>query len=348
MEFPVAIIGATGYTGGELLRLLVHHPTARVAFVGSRSNHGRPISEFQPHVAGLIDLPLEPVDPDVIASRCRLAFTAVPRGAAMDLAGELAARGVKVIDLGTDFRFRDRAVYKAWYGLDHTRPDVLQEAAYGLTELFRSEVAEAQVVGNPGCYPTATSLAIAPLAAEGKLNLDNVVVTAMSGVSGAGREPKAMYHLPHATENVQPYGVASHRHTPEIEMVLSSFGKGTATVSFTPHLVPMSRGILSTCVLTPAEPVSGEEVQRLYETFYEGEPFVRVLPQDGPLPQTKVVLGSNRCDVAVRVDARSGKVVALAAIDNLVKGAAGQAIQNMNVMAGWDETAGLLLPGVYP
>jgi len=348
VAFPVAIIGATGYTGGELLRLLVHHPTARVVFVGSRSNHGQPISDFQPHVAGLIDLPLEPVDPDVIASRCRLAFLAVPRGAAMDLAGELVARDVKVIDLGTDFRFKDQAVYKQWYGLDHTRPDVLEEAVYGLTELFRQQVAQARVVGNPGCYPTATSLAIAPLAAAGKLKLDDVAVTAMSGVSGAGRDPKAMYHLPHATENVQPYGVASHRHTPEIEMVLSSFGKGSATVSFTPHLVPMSRGILSTCILTPSETVSAEEVQELYDSFYEGEPFVRVLPQDGPLPHTKAVLGSNRCDVAVRVDPRSGKVIALAAIDNLVKGAAGQAIQNMNVMMGWDETAGLRLPAVYP
>lgn len=347
MAVPVAVIGATGYTGGELLRLLLNHPRARVAYAASRRDAGRPVADVQPHLAGWLDLPLEPIDPDAIAARCQVAFTAVPRGAAMDLAADLVARGVRVIDLGTDFRFRDPELYKAWYGLEHTRPELLAEAVYGLPELYRESLAAARVVGNPGCYPTAALLAMAPAVASGLADGSQATVAAISGASGAGREARDMYHLPHATESVQAYGIPGHRHTPEMEQGLAHVGGGPARVCFTPQLAPMSRGIMATCFLTARPGVSASRLQEAYEAYYRDEPFVRVLPP-GELPQTKAVLGSNRCDVAVRLDERTGRVIALAAIDNLVKGAAGQAIQNLNVMMGWDETDGLRLAGLYP
>lgn len=347
LAVAVAVVGASGYTGGELLRWLVHHPHVQVEYVASRSSHGKPLAQLQPHLRGVLDLTLEPVDVEAIARRCRVAFLAVPRGAAMELARPLVEAGVKVIDLGADFRFQDPTVYREWYGLEHTDPELAAESVYGLTELFRGSIRQARMVGNPGCYPTATLLALAPLAKAGWVDLERVVVAAMSGVSGAGREARDMYHLPHATENVQVYGVAGHRHTPEMEQGLTALAGSPARVSFTPHLIPMSRGILATCILEPAGNFDPQGLQGLYEDFYRDEPFVQVLGQ-GELPHTKAVYGSNRCDVAVRWDGRARRILAMSAIDNLGKGAAGQAIQNMNVVMGWEETAGLQLPAVYP
>lgn len=347
MAVSVAVVGASGYTGGELLRWLVHHPHVKVEYVASRSSQGKPVAHLQPHLRGVLDQVLEPVDVEAIASRCQVAFLAVPRGAAMELARPLVEAGLKVIDLGADFRFQDPAVYREWYGIEHTDPALAAESVYGLPELFRTSIRHARMIGNPGCYPTATLLALAPLARAGWMELERVVVAAMSGVSGAGREARDMYHLPHATENVQVYGVAGHRHTPEMEQGLAALANRPARVSFTPHLIPMSRGILATCVVEPAGDFDPERLQSLYEEFYRSEPFVQVLGP-GELPQTKAVYGSNRCDVAVRWDKRAERIIAMSAIDNLGKGAATQAIQNMNLVMGWEETAGLLWPAVYP
>ncbi len=344
----VGIVGLSGYVGGELLRLLSEHPQVTITYVASRQYAGRPVGEVTPAFAGCTDLVYEPVEPTAMAQRCDVVLAAVPHGVGMELAGPLLSQGCRLIDLGTDFRFSDPAEYEAWYAHEHTAKQWLAEAVYGLPELFGEQVRSARLIGNPGCYPTASLLGIAPLAQAGWVDLDHVVIAAMSGVSGAGSTPKPMYHFPECSENVQPYGVASHRHTPEIEQGIRRLAPGRSVrVSFTPHLVPMIRGILATQVLIPTRSVTQDEVQALYQEFYAGRPFVRVLPSDR-LPTTKAVWGSNFCDIAVRVDQRAGKVIVTSAIDNLVKGAAGQAVQNLNLMFGLPEGAGLRRPGLYP
>lgn len=351
MTVRVGIVGGTGYAGGELLRIISQHPHAQVTYAASRTQVGQAVAASHPGLNGFTDLAYETVDTEAMASRCDVAFLAVPHGASMALAAELVPRGVKVIDIGTDFRFRDPAEYQQWYGIQHEQVHLLAEAVYGLPELYRDKVRGARLVGNPGCYPTSVLLGIAPFVHVGCIDTSSVVVSAMSGVSGAGSTPKQMYHFPECTENVQAYGVPGHRHTGEMEQgirdLLSARGGGEVCVSFVPHLVPMSRGILATLNLRLTQPLTTHDALEIMRKFYRGEPFVRVLGEDR-LPQTKAVLGSNFCDVTARVDARSGRLIVLSAIDNLVKGAAGQAVQNMNLMFGLDEIAGLRAPGLYP
>lgn len=343
----VGIVGGSGYAGGELARLLSLHPGAQLTYIASRKLAGQPIEAGAPGLRGRFKLVYEPLDLPAMAERCDIIFLAVPHGVAIELALPLLGAGRRVIDIGADFRLKDPAAYESWYHAPHGRADLLQEAVYGLPELHRETVRTARLVGNPGCYPTGTILALWPLVRAGWVARDAVAVAGLSGVSGAGSTPQPMYHFPECTENVQPYSIGGHRHVPEMEQELSQGAGRPVSICFTPHLVPMSRGILITAVVPTAAPVTAAALQELYETAYAAEPFVRVLPA-GELPRTRAVWGSNFCDVAVRFDERAGKIVALSAIDNLVKGASGQAIQNMNLMYGLPETAGLEQPGFSP
>jgi len=343
----IGIVGTSGYAGSELLRLLSGHPEAEVVYVASTTKVGQKVGDVLPQFDRFYDLVFEPVDARAMGERCDVVFTATPHGVAMGLAEEVLAGGAALIDIGSDFRFDDPAVYAAWYGQEHTQPALAKKAVYGLVELFRDRIPGAGLIANPGCYPTSAILALAPLVRERLIDLSTIVVASMSGVSGAGQTPKPMYHFPDCVENVQAYGMPGHRHTPEIERGLSLvLGEPVPPISFTPHLIPMSRGILTHANAKWCRPVKTEEVVELYREFYKGAAFVRVLADR--LPQTKLVMGSNFCDIAPRVDARSGRILVESAIDNLVKGAAGQAIQNMNVRFGIDERAGLWHPATTP
>ncbi len=342
----VGIIGSSGYTGGEFLRILAGHPEAEVTYLASHTYAGSRVGDVLPAFAHTPWV-FAPVDIDQMAAQCDCIIAAVPAGVAMELAPAVLAAGKKFIDIGTDFRFHDTQLYKKWYGIDHSCPDLLPKAVYGLPELFRDQIKGADLIGNPGCYPTSILLGMAPALKADIIDPKDVVVASMSGVSGAGRKPTVTNHFPERTENLCPYGVASHRHTPEIEVQAGLYGKTEVQVSFTPHLVPMSRGILSTLVLKLRSAMAEDAVRELYEEHYRGEEFVCVLPPPA-LPQTKAVAGSNYAHLAVRVDERLGRLLVMVAIDNLGKGAAGQAIQNMNLMFGLDEGMGLRTVGLYP
>jgi N-acetyl-gamma-glutamyl-phosphate reductase len=339
---PVAVVGATGYAGGEAVRLLARHPDVRIVGIVGRDAHGEPLADRQAHLAGA-GLTIE----GEIPAEAAAVFLALPHAAAATLVPAIVERGSAVIDLGPDFRLHDSADYPTWYGFAHPRPDLLGQAVYGLPELHRAELAEAGenvLVGAPGCYPTATILATAPLA-RARLIAD-LVVDAKSGVSGAGRDPKPELTFSEVNESVRAYGVGGHRHVAEMEQELRALAPGDlAPVEFVPHLVPMTRGILATCHVRTTRPVDQVELDALYAAAYEGEPFVRLV--DAP-PATKHVLGSNECRIHVRALPRSGRVVAIAVIDNLVKGAAGQAVQAFNVAFGLSETAGLQSLPVAP
>ncbi|MEW6045399.1 MAG: N-acetyl-gamma-glutamyl-phosphate reductase [Bacillota bacterium] len=356
-------MGGSGYAGLELLRLIVRHPGLKLAWILSRSHAGQPVGSVYPSLLGIVDRRFSAAeDPWELAGEARVIFLATPSGTAAELAPALLQTGAAVVDISADFRLPDAALYEKVYGRPHPHPELLPLAAYGLPELFRESIARSRLVANPGCYPTAALLALAPLAAAGLLDVDRpVVVSATSGISGAGSQPGPMYHFPAATENVRPYNVPGHRHTPEIAdylaRLLPSEGRtpqgarvpegARVRVVFVPHLVPASRGILATCVATVRREIATEELTARYRAFYEGAPFVRVL-EPPLLPETKRVLGSNFCDVAVRWDPSAGAVVAMAAIDNLVKGASGQALQNVNLIMGWDEAEGLRDVPLYP
>jgi len=341
----VSIIGASGYGGGELARLLVGHPEVEIVHLTAESKAGEAMADLYPNLRGFTSSITETADAAQIAKDSDLVFLALPTGKAMQLAPAIVPHA-RLIDLGADFRFKDPQVYEQWYKSPHASPELLADAAYGLTEFKRGEVRRAQIVGNPGCYPTAALLATLPLLQSGKVRTNGVIVDAKSGVSGAGRGLSMGTHFSEVNENVKPYNVAGHRHTPEIEQEMSALLGREMPVTFTPHLVPMTRGILVTAYLSVAGSVTTEEATSILSEAYTGEPFVRVLAD--VLPQTKATSGSNFCDVAVRVDAHSGTLIAMAALDNLVKGASGQAVQNMNVMMGLPEDLGLWTPGLYP
>lgn len=347
----VGIVGGTGYTGGELLRIFYQHRGVRVTYVASRSQVGQKVDDAHPALAGCYDLQFEPIDADRLAQACDVVFLAVPHGASMQLAAQLLERGVRVVDLGADFRLASPEAYEYWYGAPHTEPQLLKEAVYGLPEIYREEVRTARLVANPGCFPTSVLLGIAPLVHLGIVDTKEVTVAAMTGVSGGGGTPTPLFHFPERTENVQAYGVPGHRHTAEMEEgithLLASRGGGEVAVSFVPHLVPMSRGILATLNLRLTQQMATKDVLSVMRSFYRAEPFVRVLSEN-VMPTTKNVQGSNYCHLTARVDERTGRIIVLSAIDNLVKGAAGQAIQNMNIMCGLDEKEGLTAPGLYP
>ena len=343
------IIGVNGYGGGELLRFLAGHPEVRITVAASRSQAGRRVEEIFPSFRGDEVGRLEIVTPEVLHFKgCDLVFLSTPHGTAARLAPEILKQGAKVIDLGADFRFRRVDIYEEWYGVSHTAPFLLEEAVYGLPELKnREEIRKARLVGNPGCYPTAILLGLAPLLPAGIIGESPVVADAKSGVSGAGRSPKPELHHAEVENDFRAYGLVRHRHTPEIEEVAGRLAGREIKVSFTPHLAPVSRGLFATLHLAAGQTFSNAELFRIFQDFYHGEPFVTVLPEPF-LPQTKAVLFTNRCQVGARFDPRTGQVIVLSALDNLGKGAAGQAVQNMNILYGFEETLGLAAPGIWP
>ena len=343
-----AIAGASGYSGAELVRWLHVHPDVELGALAAGRSAGQRVEAVFPHLGGVAEGALVETDWDRLGSDADVVFLALPHGEALAAAGRLLEAGARVVDLGTDFRLRDPAAYRRWYGGEHTATDLLAEAVYGLTEWHRDAVAGARLVANPGCYPTASSMALKPVLEHfGDRVTGTIVIDAKSGVSGAGRNPRDGYQYSELNENFKPYGSGVHRHQPEIEQELAAGGGAGAQVFFSPHLAPMTRGILAACYVPMSEAPSREELEAAFLDRYADEPFVRVLTQQA-LPQTKATLGSNYCDIAVRVDRERGLVVVFSAIDNLVKGAAGQAVQNMNVLFGLPETTGLTASPVFP
>lgn len=346
MNVRVSILGATGYTGSELLRLLYAHPEAEVVHVTSENHTGEKIQDFFPQLRGLYDLTLENLSAlEEIGADSDFVFIGMPAGHAMDIGRRLAHLPVRIIDLGADYRFTDTDVYEAWYHVPHTHKDA--QRCYGLAELYRDDIRGAKIIGNAGCFTTASILALAPLAKKHLIDFETIICDACSGVSGAGRSPKIGNHYPELYDNFKAYNVAHHRHTPEIEQALSDLSGEKVEINFTPHLVPMARGILSTCYAKLCAGVTAEDVDAAFAELYGAEHFIRLLGR-GAYPETKYVRGSNFCDLGWHIDERTHRVIVLSAIDNLVKGAAGQAVQNFNIACGFDEKLGLDLAPLYP
>ncbi|GBD38370.1 N-acetyl-gamma-glutamyl-phosphate reductase [bacterium HR37] len=345
MKKKAAILGASGYTGSDLIRLLLIHPEVEVIHATAEKHVGKSISDVLPYLRGFLDLELKPLDVELIPDEVDIVFTALPHGKSAGVVKELVGKGKRVIDLGADFRLSHQT-YREWYG-DHPCPELISRAVYGITELFRTEISEAQLVANPGCYPTSAILGLAPLLKYGFIEERQIIVDSKSGVSGAGRSLELAYHFCEVNEGVRAYKVGEHRHTPEIEEVLSRYCGLSVRVSFTPHLIPMDRGILSTIYVKLKEVVSSAELIALYREFYADSFFIRIVPES-VYPSTADVRGSNFCDIGVKVNKRDGTAVIISVIDNLVKGASGQAIQNMNLMLGFDESLGLTMPPVFP
>jgi N-acetyl-gamma-glutamyl-phosphate reductase len=348
----VGIIGVSGYGGGELARLLAGHPNVELTYVTSGTYAGKPLSTALPGINRSINLTCETFDPANAADKCDLLFLAGEAGLAMQAAPFLLEAGKRVVDLSADFRLADPAAYKEWYKAEHTAPFLLEQAVYGLSELNRETIRKARLLANPGCHVTAAVLALAPLLAAKTVETNSLIVDSLSGVSGAGRSKFALdYHFAEINESMQPYGVGGvHRHTPEIEQTLAQVAGQAIKLTFTPHLIPITRGILSTSYATLAPQLlgaGGADLHTLYRDFYADSPFVVVLPP-GEFPATKHVNGTNFCHVGLAVDRRTDRVIVVSALDNLVKGAAGQAIQNMNLMCGLDETAGLTGSALWP
>lgn len=343
----VAVVGASGYTGVELIRILHNHPEVAVTSVTSEQSAGKLLSDVFPSLRGRYDKTLEPLVPEQIAEKVDIVFTALPHKAAMAVVPTFLAAGKIVIDLSADYRLHDPDDYADWYG-PHLNSQLLAEAVYGLPELRREEISGARLVANPGCYPTSIILGLMPLLKAGLVDTASIIADSKSGVSGAGRGAKVDSLYCEVNEGFKAYGVGGvHRHIPEIEQELSLLAGVKTIISFTPHLVPMDRGILSTIYATPVESVSASVLHALYEEQYDGEAFVRIL-QQGEFPSTAFVRGSNFCDIGITVDKRSGRIIVVSAIDNLVKGAAGQAVQNMNIVCDFPETMGLELIPLYP
>ncbi len=342
----VAIIGASGYTGVELLRILVGHPEIEICCVTSRQHEGLPINRIFPSLSGFCELVCEPLDVDAIAKRADLVFTALPHKSAMEVVPGFLAAGCKVIDLSADYRLNDQAVYEQWYQT-HSSPELLDEAVYGLPELYVDQLRTARLVANPGCYPTSVILALAPLIEKQLVDPMSLIVDSKSGVSGAGRGVKLGSLFCETNEGFRAYGIGSHRHTPEIEQELAGLSNRGLRLSFTPHLLPVNRGILSTCYADLLEDKSTDELIDLYQQRYNDESFVRVMPE-GQLPNIAYVRGTNFCDIGLVSDQNTGRVIVVSAIDNLVKGAAGQAVQNMNVICGFHDALGLGIVPTFP
>ncbi len=340
----VGIVGGTGYTGVELLRLLVQHPQVEIQAVTSRAEAGKPISELFPNLRGKLTLNFsDPKDADL--DNCDMIFYATPNGTAMQTTPELLAAGCKVIDLAADFRIKDITVWEKWYGMTHTCPELVAEAVYGLPEINRQAIAQARLVANPGCYPTATTLGFLPLVKKGLIDINQLIADAKSGVSGAGRKASVPALMGETGESFKAYAVSGHRHLPEISQTLTHIAKQPVNLTFVPHLVPMIRGIHATLYATLQD--TSLDLTELYADFYQNEPFVDVLP-NGAHPETRSVRGVNTCQIAIHRPQSGNTAVVLSVIDNLVKGAAGQAIQNMNIMCGFAETMGLEGVGLLP
>lgn len=345
---PVGIVGASGYGGVQLVRLLMDHPEVELAYLGGESSAGKSFGDLYPHLAHIVNLPIESIEPEIIAPRCEVVFLSLPNGLACQIAPQLLAQGCKVLDLSADYRFSDLATYTSWYGKERSDRTTAATAVYGLPELYRDRIAEAQLIGCPGCYPTASLLALLPLLKQGLIVPETAIIDAKSGTSGGGRQAKVNLLLAEADNSLAAYNVTRHRHTPEIEQICSELAGHEVTIQFTPHLIPMVRGILATVYATLRDPgLVRDDLITIYSAFYRNSPWVK-LCSSGVYPQTKWANGSNLCYIGLEADPRTGRVIAMSAIDNLIKGQAGQAIQCMNIMMGWDETLGLPRVGFYP
>lgn len=343
----VGIIGSTGYAGGELVRILTGHKDAEIVWYGSRSYVDQRYSQVYQNMFQIVDAKCMDDNMDELAERADVIFTATPQGLCASLVNDDILSKTKIIDLSADFRIKDVSVYEKWYGIKHKSPQYIEEAVYGLCEINREAVRGARLVANPGCYTTCSILTAYPLAKEGIIDMNTLIVDAKSGTSGAGRGAKLPNLFCEVNENMKAYAVASHRHTPEIEEQLRYASGEEAAINFTPHLVPMNRGILATEYAALKKNVSYEDVKAVYDRYYQDEKFVRVL-DEGVLPETKWVEGSNYVDINFKIDPRTNRIIMMGAIDNLVKGAAGQAVQNMNLMFGLDEAEGLNLVPMFP
>lgn len=342
----VSVIGATGYAGAELLRLLHNHPQVQIVHITSESSTGKEITALYPHLEKLYqDTLISMNEIERIADDSDFIFIGLPHGHAMAVGRKLAGSAVRIIDLGADYRFDDTAVYEKWYKVEHTHKKA--QRVYGLAELYRAAIKDAAIVGNAGCYTTASILALAPLVKNGLVELSTLIIDAKSGISGAGRGAKVQNLFAEMYDNFKAYGIATHRHTPEIEQALGHLAGETVTLNFSPHLVPMSRGIHSTCYANVKPGVTAADVTAAFQELYGQEFFIRLLGE-GAYPATKNVRGSNYCDIGWHFDPRTGRVIVLSVIDNLVKGAAGQAVQNFNIMCGFAEPLGLDAVPVYP
>ena len=343
----VGIIGSTGYAGGELVRLLMNHKEAEIKWYGSRSYVDKKYADVYQNFFQIVDDKCMDDNMEALANEVDVIFTATPQGLCASLVNEDILNKVKIVDLSADFRIKDVATYESWYGIEHTSPQFIEEAVYGLCEINREDIKKARLIANPGCYPTCSTLSIYPLAKEGLIDMNTVIIDAKSGTSGAGRGAKMDNLYCEVNENIKAYGVAVHRHTPEIEEQLSYASGEEVFLNFTPHLVPMNRGILITAYASLKKDVTYEEVKAIYDKYYADEKFVRVLDKD-VCPQTKWVEGSNYVDVNFKIDPRTKRIIMMGAMDNLVKGAAGQAVQNMNLMFGLKESEGLELVPMFP
>ena len=343
----VGIIGATGYAGGELVRILMGHKEAEIVWYGSRSYIDQKYADVYRNMFQIVDAKCMDDNIEALADQVDVIFTATPQGFLASVINENILGKTKIIDLSADFRIKDVKVYEKWYGIEHKSPQFIEEAVYGLCEVNRDKVKGARLIANPGCYTTCSILTAYPLAKEGIIDMRTLIVDAKSGTSGAGRGAKVSNLFCEVNENMKAYGVASHRHTPEIEEQLGYASGENVTISFTPHLVPMNRGILATEYATLKKDVTGEEVKAIYDKYYADEKFVRVLGE-GVCPETKWVEGSNYVDIGFKLDPRTNRIVMMGAIDNLVKGAAGQAVQNMNLLFGLPESEGLELVPMFP
>ena len=341
------IIGATGYAGAEIVRLLMGHPEVEIKWLGSRSYIDQRYADIYRNMFQIVEDICKDDNLDKLAEEVDVIFTATPQGFCASVINEEILAKVKVIDLSADFRIKDVAIYEKWYGIEHKSPEYIKEAVYGLCEINREDIKKARLVANPGCYTTCSILSLYPLVKEGLIDPSTIIIDAKSGTSGAGRGAKVDNLFCEVNENMKAYGVATHRHTPEIEEQLGYAAGQEIVLNFTPHLVPMNRGILVTAYSSLKEKVSYETVKAAYDKYYEKEKFVRVLEKD-VCPQTKWVEGSNYVDVNFKIDERTGRVIVMGALDNLVKGAAGQAVQNMNLVFGLDESTGLDLVPIFP
>ena len=336
----VGIVGATGYAGAELVRILCGHPQVELAVLTSRQFAGVRFDEVYPAMRGCVNLVCEELAVEKVCDRAEIVFTALPHQLPMALVPEFVKRKVRVVDLSADFRFNDASLYESAYQ-PHTAPELLGKAVYGLSEIYFEDISSAAVIGNPGCYPTSVLLPLIPLVKEGLLDLSTLVADSKSGVSGAGRSLALTSHFCEVNESFKPYKVGVHRHNPEMDAILSREASQPVHLTFVPHLIPMSRGMLTTIYATPVAPLKAEDVIQCLAAVYSGHPFIRLCAEER-VPDTIQVKGTNFCDIGFKLDERTGRLILISAIDNLVKGAAGQAVQNMNIMLGMDETTGLM------
>lgn len=343
-KYRVGIVGATGYTGSELVRLLLNHQGVELVAITSESRKGEKLSDVHPQFQDIFEPELISIN-DVVKHKPDLIFLALPHGVSMDFVKEHHTRDFKIVDLSGDFRLSSKEIYEKWYKKEHSFEPGFEKAVFGLPELFKKRIESAELVANPGCFPTSSILALAPLLKEGLVDEKSIVVDSKTGVTGAGIKSSTVTHFPNVNDNFTAYGIKSHRHTIEIQEIINLYSGAKASVLFTPHLLPVDRGILSTCYTKPIMEISEKDLKELYEEYYKNEPFIRL--RNSP-PDLKGVRGTNFADLFVTHDERTNTIISIGVIDNLVKGAAGQAIQNMNIMLGLDERTGLMLSPLQP